>query len=97
MNARQMGRKGGHNRSAAKQAAARRNGKLGGRPMKTGSLGNSAESEVFAQRVLAEQARLAPLLSNIDPHDLNLILGCMMTPLDQRLLFLLPLGNGHAF
>ena len=51
----------------------------------------------FTRQVLAEQARLAPLLPDIDPHDLNLTLANMMRPIEDRLFFLLPSGVGHAF
>jgi hypothetical protein len=89
MNAKKLGRLGGKSRSAAKASAARMNGKRGGRPTK---------SDAFARRVLAEQARLRPLLPEVDPDDLSLILASLLCPVERRMFFLLPLeGGGFAF
>ena len=51
----------------------------------------------FTQLVLAEQARLAPLLPDLDPHDLNLALANLLRPVEERSFFLLPNGDDHAF
>jgi len=84
----QAGRLGGRKRSPTKAATARRNGALGGRPTK---------AALFARAVLAEQARLAPLLPDADPHDLNLVLINLMRPLAERPMFVLPRGAGFGF
>jgi hypothetical protein len=86
MNVRQMGRKGGLSRSPRKQAAARRNGKRGGRP---------SAAEAFAARVRAAQARLQPLVPQIDPHDLHLIIGLLARPPIERSYFLRPAAGGR--
>lgn len=38
--------------------------------------------------IAKEQARLQPLLPNMDPHDLNLILSRMFRPVEQRRYFI---------
>ena len=42
----------------------------------------------LVERVAKEQARLQPLLPDIDPHDLRLILSCMLRPLKDRRYFI---------
>lgn len=89
MNARQMGRKGGRSTSAAKRAAARRNGTLGGRPRK---------ADLFARRVVETCARLAPQLPHIDPGDLLLIVRALSLPPAQRVVFIRRTTDGrYAF
>ena len=84
-----MGRKGGRSRSAAKAAAARRNGRRGGRPK---------SAELFAREVRRLVAELAPKLPQVDPHDLGLIAGCLLKPPARRLVFMFPLkGGGYVF
>src|SRR3982751_5691121 len=69
MDASQMGRKGGQSRSAAKRAAARRNGALGGRPRK---------ADEFARTIREVCLRLAPDLPAIDPGDLRMIVRSLL-------------------
>jgi len=42
----------------------------------------------LAKKIAKEQARLAPLLPQIEAHDLGLILGRMFRPLDQQRFFI---------
>jgi hypothetical protein len=86
MDARQMGRRGGSSRSAAKRAAARRNGALGGRPR---------QADVFARRVREECMRLAPQLPQIDPGDLRLIVRCLLLPPARRAVFITRRKDGR--
>lgn len=51
----------------------------------------------FTERLLAEQERVAKLLPEMDPDDLNLILISLLTPIEERLVFLRPSGDGHGF
>ena len=86
MNAREMGRRGGKRRTAAKQAAARRNGARGGRPR---------NADRFAARVRDVCARLAPRLPQIDRGDLNLIVGNLLLPPVQRAVFVFRRQDGR--
>jgi hypothetical protein len=52
--------------------------------------------ERLVRRVAKEQARLQPLLPDIDPHDLNLILTYMLTPLKERRYFHRRDGNRYV-
>jgi len=47
--------------------------------------------------VQREQARLQPLLPDVDPHDLNLILSCMLRPVKNRRVFLFQQGGRYVF
>lgn len=78
MNAAEIGRRGGQSRSAAKQAAARRNGARGGRPR---------DADVLARRVRDVCSRLAPELPSVDPGDLRLIVRCLLLPPARRAVF----------
>ena len=51
----------------------------------------------FTARLLAEQERLAKLLPEMDPDELNLVLISLLTPIEERLVFLRPSGDGHGF
>ncbi|HEY5676073.1 MAG TPA: hypothetical protein VIR81_04770, partial [Myxococcales bacterium] len=83
---RQMGRKGGASRSAAKAAAARRNGALGGRPRNV---------DRFARRVQDECVRLGPQLPGIDPGDLRVIVRCLLLPPARRAVFIARRKDGR--
>lgn len=87
MTPRTMGRKGGRSRSTAKRAAARRNGKLGGRPRAV---------EVFAREVRALTERLAPRLPHIDPGDLRLIARQLLLPPERRAVFVKRQADGRT-
>src|SRR5437764_292962 len=52
-----------------------------------GKRGARLELERFVAGVAEEQARLQPLLPDVDPHDLNLILSCMRRPIERRRFF----------
>jgi hypothetical protein len=86
MNARQMGRKGGQSTSAAKRAAARRNGARGGRP---------SNAELFARKVRETCARLAPELPQIDPVDLRRIVRLRLLPPARRCVFIFRRSDGR--
>ena len=86
MNSSEMGRKGGKSRSAAKRAAARRNGARGGRPRKV---------ELFARQVRETCARLAPQLPQVDPSDLNLIVGNLLRSPGRRAVFIFRRRDGR--
>jgi hypothetical protein len=86
MNARQMGRKGGHSRSVAKRAAARRNGARGGRP---------SNAERFAREVRETCARLAPHVPQVDPGDLRLIVRSLLLPPEKRAVFVYRQKDGR--
>jgi hypothetical protein len=86
MDAAEMGRRGGQSRSAAKRAAARRNGARGGRPR---------EAEVLARKIREVCARLAPVLPGIDPGDLRLIVRCMLLPPARRAVFVSRRSDGR--
>jgi hypothetical protein len=89
MNAKQMGRKGGKAKSAAKLAAVRRNGLLGGRPK---------SAERFARELRELHARLCSKLPKADPDDLGLIAERMLRPVSQRRFFIYPRkGGGYVF
>lgn len=79
MTAGELGRKGGRSRSPAKRAAARRNGSKGGRPR---------FADLLARRVREARAQLQPLLPDMDPGDLDLILSCLLRPLERRQFFM---------
>ena len=51
----------------------------------------------FVRRVQEAQRRLEPLLPDIDPHDLNLILERMLRPIGSRLFFIRKQGVGYVF
>ncbi|HEX4455293.1 MAG TPA: hypothetical protein VH143_30745 [Kofleriaceae bacterium] len=90
MNARDAGRRGGRQRSAAKRAASRRNGALGGRPTKAQTLRGDMQ---------AARAKLADRNLDIDPGDLDLILERLCrTPNSGRRFFIRPRqGGGFVF
>jgi hypothetical protein len=52
--------------------------------------------ERLVRRVAKEQARLEPLLPDIDPHDLNMILFRMFLPLKERRYFHRRDGNRYV-
>jgi hypothetical protein len=83
---REMGRQGGRSRSAAKRAAARRNGVRGGRPR---------NAEVLARRVDETCARIAPQLPQVAPGDLRLIVRCMLLPPARRAVFVTRRKDGR--
>jgi hypothetical protein len=78
MNAAEMGRRGGRSRSAAKRAAARRNGARGGRPR---------DVDVLTRKVRDVCSRLAPEVPGVDPGDLHLIVRCLLLPPARRAVF----------
>ncbi|HZX97643.1 MAG TPA: hypothetical protein VFE90_24210 [Myxococcales bacterium] len=86
MDARQMGRKGGRSRSAAKAAASRQNGARGGRPRNV---------DVFAHEVADACARLGPGLPHIDPGDLRMIVRCLLLPPARRAVFITRRKDGR--
>lgn len=83
---RQMGRRGGRSRSAAKTAASRRNGALGGRPR---------DVDRFAQQVREVCARLSPELPGVDPGDLRMIVRCLLLPPARRAVFIARRKDGR--
>jgi hypothetical protein len=86
MDASEMGRKGGRRRTAAKRAAARRNGARGGRP---------SEAQKLAREVRDTCVRLAPQFPKIDPGDLRLIVRCLLLPPSRRAVFLTRREDGR--
>jgi hypothetical protein len=86
MNAEEMGRKGGRSRSAAKRAAARRNGARGGRPR---------NAELLARRVHQVCTSVALQLPQIDPGDLRLIVRSLLLPPARRAVFLQKRKDGR--
>jgi hypothetical protein len=88
MDRQSAGRLGGQARSGAKEAAARGNGKLGGRPSKAVTL-------VRDMRAMYRHVRH----TGIDPHDLWLIVERLCRgPDSNRCFFLLPhAGGGYGF
>ena len=88
VNARTAGKKGGRSKSAAKQAASRKNGARGGRP---------SAARALLKRIVAAQADLQ--LPDIDPGDLGLILERLCrAPNSGRRFFIRPIkGGGFAF
>jgi hypothetical protein len=86
MDVRQMGRRGGQSRSAAKIAASRRNGALGGRPRNV---------ERFARQVRDVCARLSPELPEIDPGDLRMIVRSLLLPPQRRAVFIARRKDGR--
>jgi hypothetical protein len=81
-----MGRRGGRSKSAAKRAAARRNGAHGGRPR---------DVDLFARKVQAACVRLAPQLPDVDAGDLRLIVRCLLLPPGRRVVFLARRNDGR--
>ena len=81
-----MGRRGGRSTSAAKRAAARRNGARGGRPR---------DVDLLARRVQDACARLAPQLPGLDPGDLRLIVRCLLLPPARRAVFVARREDGR--
>ena len=81
-----MGRVGGRSRSAAKRAAARRNGARGGRPR---------DADLLAGKIAVLCARLEPQLPDIDPGDLRLIVRCLLLPPARRAVFLVRRDDGR--
>ena len=81
-----MGRRGGLSRSAAKRAAARRNGARGGRPR---------DANLLARKVADSCARLGPQLPEVDPGDLRLIVRCLLLPPARRAVFLARRKDGR--
>jgi DNA invertase Pin-like site-specific DNA recombinase len=86
MNAAEMGRRGGRSRSAAKRAAARRNGERGGRPR---------DADVLARGVRDMCARLGPELPGVDPGDLRLIVRSLILPPARRAVFIARRNDGR--
>jgi len=86
MDARQMGRKGGRSRSAAKAAASRQNGTRGGRPR---------NAELFARRVGEACARVGRDLPDIDSGDLRMIVRCLLLPPARRAVFITRRKDGR--
>lgn len=81
-----MGRRGGRSRSAAKLAAARRNGARGGRPR---------NADRLARDVMAVAARLEAQFPDIDPDDLRLIVRSLLMPPARRAVFLVRRKDGR--
>ena len=86
MDAAEMGRRGGRSRSAAKRAAARRNGARGGRPR---------DVDVLARRAREVCALLAAELPGVDPGDLRLIVRCLLLPPARRAVFVSRRNDGR--
>ena len=86
MDASEMGQRGGQSKSAAKQAAARRNGARGGRPR---------DVDLLARKVRDRCARLAPQLPGLDPGDLRLIVRSLLLPPARRAVFLARRQDGR--
>ena len=86
MDASQMGRRGGQSKSSRKRAAARRNGRRGGRPR---------SAELFARRVHEACARLQPQMPRVDPGDLRSIVRCLLLPPAQRAVFVVRRKDGR--
>ncbi|MFL5313410.1 MAG: hypothetical protein ACJ79H_23500 [Myxococcales bacterium] len=86
MDAAEMGRWGGRSRSAAKRAAARRNGARGGRPRAV---------DVLDRSVRDVCARLSPELPGMDPGDLRLIVRCLLLPPAHRAVFVARRKDGR--
>jgi hypothetical protein len=86
MDAAEMGRRGGRSRSAAKRAAARRNGARGGRPR---------DVDVLARHVRDVCARLAPELPGVDPSNLRVIVRCLLLPPERRAVFVARRDDGR--
>jgi hypothetical protein len=86
MDASDMGRRGGRSKSAAKRAAARRNGALGGRPR---------DVDLLARKVRDVCARVAPQLPELDPGDLRLIVRGLLLPPARRAVFLTRRPDGR--
>jgi hypothetical protein len=86
MDAAEMGRRGGRSRSAAKRAAARRNGARGGRPR---------DVDVLARTIRDVCARLAPEIPGVDPGDLRLIVRCLLLPPARRAVFVARRNDGR--
>ena len=86
MDAAEMGRRGGLSRSAAKRAAARRNGARGGRPR---------DVDVLARRAREVCALLAAELPGVDPGDLRLIVRCLLLPPARRAVFVSRRNDGR--
>jgi len=82
----ELGRRGGRSRSAAKRAAARRNGARGGRPR---------DVDLLLRRIRDVCARLAPELPRIDPDDLRLIVRCLLLPPARRAVFVARRKDGR--
>lgn len=76
--------------SRAKQTAARKNGRLGGRPRKAAAL---------LSRVRALYAELADKIPGVDPGDALLVIERMCRgPHDDRVFFIFPRpGGGYDF
>ena len=81
-----MGRRGGLSRSAAKRAAARRNGARGGRPR---------NADLFAEKVAQTCAQLRRELPDVDAGDLRLIVRCLLLPPARRAVFLTRRKDGR--
>ena len=86
MDASDMGRRGGQSKSAAKRAAARRNGARGGRPR---------DVDLLARKVRDVCARLGPQLPEVDPGDLHLIVRSLLLPPARRAVFLARRQDGR--
>lgn len=54
------------------------------------------ELQRLVKRVAKEQARLQPLLPEVDPHDLNLILSRMLRPPIERRYFIRRVGHRYV-
>lgn len=88
MDVREAGRQGGQRKSAAKQAAARRNGARGGRP---------GRLQALLRRMRAMHAKVEGRLPDMDPHDLDLIIERLCRRFgDGRRFFIRPrIGGGY--
>jgi hypothetical protein len=86
VDARQMGRRGGRSRSAAKSAASRRNGARGGRPR---------DIDRFASKIRDVCLRLAPELPAIDAGDLRMIVRSLLLPPARRAVFIARRKDGR--
>ncbi len=86
VDASEMGQRGGRSRSAAKRAAARRNGARGGRPR---------DADLLARKIRDACALLAPALPGIDPADLRRIVRCLLLPPARRAVFIARRADGR--
>lgn len=57
-------------------------------PRRRPGLAKRRRAEEYGRRLRALRAKVAPKVPGIDPHDLDLILGCLLKPPAKRLVFL---------
>lgn len=88
------GKKGGKARMAALSAEER--SALGKKAARKRWTSGQAALNRLVEAVAAEQKRLQPLLPDIDPADLNLILCSMMRPIEQRRFLLRKRGEMYV-